>query len=403
MRNTITQKTFYWRGKNQHGEFVKGEQSAISSTLLKISLRRQKITPYKIQQKSVLSSIKQKINSKDITSFSRQFSVLLSAGITLIPALDMLARGHNKPSMQNLIYALKNTIEKGSSIAEALRKNSQYFDTLYCNLIAIGEQSGTLDHILDRIATYKEKTELLKRKIKKALLYPAMIMFVAILVTVAMLVFVVPQFTALFSSFGAQLPLPTRMIISLSDFLRQYGWIILGFFTLLFIILRWKIRRSPQLLQRAEQLLFKLPIIGNILVKGIIARFTRTLATTFAAGLPLTDALTAVSTATDNRIYAQATLQIREKIMAGLTLQQAISQTKLFPHLVVQMIAIGEQSGTLDTMLNKVATMFEEDVDHTVDNLSTLLEPFIMIFLGIVIGGLVIALYLPIFRLGSVV
>jgi type IV pilus assembly protein PilC len=357
----------------------------------------------KIRKKITWPFLTHKISTTDITRFSRQLATLLTASIPLIQALDLLKHGHNKTVMQDLIDSLKTTLEKGGSVTEALSKYPQHFNALYRNLINVGERTGELDHMFDRIASYKEKTDLLKQKIKKALFYPAAVLFVAILVTVAMLIFVVPQFIALFAGFGAQLPFATRVIVALSQFLQQHGWLLLIFIVLLSVSLRWIISRSTHFANQIDIVLLKLPLIGHILVKAIVARFTRTLATTFAAGLPLADALEAVAGATGNNLYAQATLHIRENVVTGQSLQQALQQTNLFSSLVIQMIDIGEESGTLDAMLNKVATMFEEEVERAADNFGNLLEPLIMIILGIIIGSLVIAMYLPIFKLGSVI
>jgi type IV pilus assembly protein PilC len=344
-----------------------------------------------------------KINTNDITRFSRQLATLLNAGITIVQALNLLARGHSKVAMQKLIQALKKHVELGRPVAEALHYYPKQFSALYCSLISIGELSGNLDYMFEQIAFYQEKSATLKRKIQKALFYPITIIGIAFLVTAAMLIFIVPQFTALFTSFGAALPPATRFIIKLSEWLQHFGWSILLFFSALFILIRWFIKRSSVFAYKVDLFILKLPLIKNILTKAIIARFTRTLATTFAAGLPLADALQATASSANNKVYSHAILRMRERLIAGQTLQRALQETRLFPQLMIQMVTVGEESGTLETMLNKIASMFESDVDHVIDNLSNLLEPVIMIILGIVIGGLIIAMYLPIFKLGSVI
>jgi len=397
------QRIYHWQGKNAQGESIQGKQTALTAALLKMELRRRGFLAIKIRRNYVDWFFSKKINKQDITRFSRQIATLLTAGIPLVQALEFLKRSQNKLSMQNLIYSLKTSIEKGSAVAETLRRHPPYFNGLYYHLIAIGERSGTLDRMFDHVAAYKEKADALKRKIQKALFYPAAVILTAILVTVAMLVFVVPQFNNLFAGFGAELPAPTRFIINLSDFLKRYGWFTAGFLCVVIGSMRYAIKHSVHLSKNVDYYILKIPIIGRILVKAIIARFTRTLATTFTAGLPLTEALETVAGAAGNQIYTHAILQAREKIITGQSLQQALQRTQLFPLLVIQMIAVGEESGTLDNMLNKLASLFEEEVDSAVDNLNNLLEPVIMLILGVIIGGLVIAMYLPIFKLGSVV
>lgn len=344
-----------------------------------------------------------KVKTLDITNFTRQLATLLTAGISLIQALDLLKRSSNKSSMQSIITKLKNKIERGHTVAEALREFPQYFNPLYRNLIAVGERSGTLDRMLERIATYKEKMAALKRKINKALFYPAAVLSVAVLVTIAMLVFVVPQFASLYAGFGAALPLPTQVVITIAKLFQHEGLWLIAFMLSIAIGLRSLSMRYSRFIEYRDRSLLHLPVIGAILTKAIIARFARTLATTFAAGLSLDTSLEAVSGAAGNYIYQQAALQIRHKIITGQTLQQAMRDSNVFPNMVIQMIAIGEEAGALEKMLDKIASMFEVEVEYAIDNLSNLLEPLIMIILGILIGGLVIAMYLPIFKLGSVV
>lgn len=396
-------QTYFWLGKNRNGERIKGEQEAQHIVLLKSELRRRGIIAIKIRKKSVGLFSARKPNKEDIRIFSRQLATMSHAGIPFIQALDMIEKSQDKISMKALVAQLKTAVESGTAVAEALKNHANYFNALYCNLVAVGERSGTLDLMFERIATYQEKIHSLKSKIKKALFYPTAVIMVAVVVTIGLLIFVVPQFEALFNGFGAQLPYPTQIIINVSRFLQNYGGIIFILFAASIGGLISTQKRSVKFAERIDNYLLRLPIIGVAIRKAVIARFARTLATTFAAGLPLIDALQAVSGATGNRIYTHATLNIKDHVTAGQTLNFSIRQTNLFPNMVVQMIAMGEASGTLEIMLNKIASIFEEEVDHVVDNLTDLLEPLIMIVLGVLIGGLVIAMYLPIFRLGSVV
>lgn len=403
MKKITKQKIYYFEGKNQLQEKVKGERSAENPPQLKALLRQQGILVTKIQRRFKWALFARRINNVDITQFSRQFATLLTAGIAIIQALEILLRGQHKPRMQNLIARLKTHIENGFSVAAALRLFPEHFNALYCNLIAVGEHSGALDHLFDRVALYKEKMQLLKQRVRKALFYPITIIAIAIVVTIAMLVWVVPQFSILFAGFNATLPTATLVVIKLSALVQRYGWIVAIVLIGIIIILWWLLLHSIRAVNVIDRWLIKMPIYGAILTKAIIARFARTLAITVAAGLPLADSLMIVSGVMGNQVYTRAVLRIREELIKGQNLQQSLRATQLFPSMVVQMIAIGEESGTLDVMLNKVAIMFEQDLDRAVDSLSQLLEPLIMIILGIVIGGLVIAMYLPIFKLGSVV
>lgn len=346
---------------------------------------------------------RRKISSAEITVLSRQLATLLAAGISVVQALTLLQSGQAKLELRSLLAALKANIEDGNTVAETLRQYPQYFNALFCNLIAVGEQAGALDHMFERVATHKEKMAALTQKIMKALLYPAVVVLVAIMVTVAMLVCVIPQFATLFAGFGAALPLATRRVIAVAYFVQNDGAWAAGLLLLLIIIGYWRIRCSARMADRWARVLLKLPISGRILGKAIIARITRTLATTCAAGLPLVDALATVAGITGNRLYTQATYKVRDQVITGKTFHQALRETNLFPAMVVQMMAIGEESGALEAMLNKVASIYENEVDSAVDNLGNLLEPVIMSILGVVIGGLVVAMYLPIFKLGGVV
>jgi type IV pilus assembly protein PilC len=328
---------------------------------------------------------------------------MLTAGIPLVQAFEIVGAGHENPAVRKLVLAIKQDVESGTSLANALGKHPLYFDDLYVNLVSAGEQAGALETLLDKIATYKEKTEAIKKKIKKALTYPAAVVVVAVVVTIILLVFVIPQFESLFKGFGADLPAFTRMVVEMSKFIRDQGWLLavgLGAFVYGFI---WLKKRSAAMRRLIDRLALKLPIIGPILNKAAIARFARTLATTFAAGVPLVEALESVSGATGNIVFQEAVLRIRDEVATGQRLQRAMENTDMFPNMVIQMIAVGEESGSLDEMSGKVADFYEEDVDNAVDNLSSLLEPMIMAILGVLVGGLVIAMYLPIFKMGSVI
>jgi type IV pilus assembly protein PilC len=396
---------FSWEGTDRKGNRVKGESRAATVALARADLRRQGITPLKLRKKStsIFSNRKQKITSKDIAVFSRQLATMMSAGVPMVQAFDIVGRGHNNPSMQEMILSIKGDVEGGTSLTAALRKHPLYFDDLFCNLVEAGEQAGVLETLLDKIATYKEKTESLKAKIKKALFYPTAVIVVAILITAIIMIFVIPQFKDLFSSFGADLPAFTRVVITISDFVAAWWWAILltVVAAVVFASNVWK--RSPKFRETMDRLLLKVPVIGMILHKAALARFCRTTATMFAAGVPLVEALQSVAGATGSAVYEKAVLQMRDDVATGQSMQLAMRQQGLFPHMVIQMVTIGEESGALDDMLAKVADFYEEEVDNAVDALSSLLEPLIMVVLGTVVGGLVVALYLPIFQLGSVV
>lgn len=396
---------FVWEGTDRTGGRLKGELSARTETTAKAELRRQGIKVVKIKKKPkpLFSARKKKITTKDIAVFSRQLATMMSAGVPLVQAFDIVGRGHENPSMQDLILGIKADIEGGSPLAEALGKHPVYFDELFCNLVHAGEQAGVLETLLHKIAEYKEKTESLKAKIKKALTYPTAVIVVACIVTAILLIFVVPTFEELFKGFGADLPAFTQMVIELSRFLQSSWYIVLGVLVAIgFVFVKLK-QRSPAFNQALDRLLLHVPAIGTILHKAAISRFARTLATMSAAGVPLVEALKSVAGATGNIIYSNAVLRMRDEVATGHQLQLSMRQANLFPNMVIQMVAIGEESGSLDSMLAKVADFYEEEVDNAVDSLSSLLEPMIMAFLGVIVGGLVIAMYLPIFKLGSVV
>ena len=395
---------FLWEGTDRNGKKVKGKSLANDEASVRADLRRQGVVPTRIrkQSKSMFAG-GGKITTGDIALFSRQLATMLAAGIPLVQAFEIVGNGHENAAMQKLILGIKADVEGGSALAEALAKQPLYFDDLFVNLVEAGEQAGALESLLDKVATYKEKTEAIKKKIKKALTYPAAVLVVAFVVTTILLIFVIPSFEDLFRGFGADLPTFTRMVIDLSAFVRTQGIIIammIGGAVATFLYFKKRSRKFRHFLDR---LMLKMPVIGPILQKASIARYARTLSTMFAAGVPLVEAMESVAGATGNIVYEEAVLAMRDEVATGQRLQQAMENTSLFPNMVIQMIAVGEESGSLDEMSSKVADFFEEDVDNAVDNLSSLLEPMIMAILGVLVGGLVVAMYLPIFKLGAVV
>jgi len=396
---------FIWTGTDKRGVRVKGQTRGSNPTLIKADLRKQGITPLKIKKQSSLFSQqkKKKITAKDIAVFFRQLATMMSAGVPLVQAFEIIGRGHDNVSMRDLILKIKSEVESGTSLSETLAKHPLYFDELVVNLVNAGEQAGVLEALLEKIATYKEKTEYLKSKIKKAMFYPAAVIVVAIIVTAILLIFVVPQFEQLFTSFGADLPAFTRLVINLSEFMQDWWWLVFGGAIGVVVGILQAKKRSRKFSRTFDRILLKLPIVGTIMHKASIARYARTLSTMFAAGVPLVEALESVAGATGNVVYSDAVLMIRDSVATGQQLQFAMSQTGLFPNMVEQMVAIGEESGALDTMLAKVADFYEQEVDDAVDALSSLLEPLIMSILGILIGGLVVAMYLPIFKLGAAI
>ncbi|WP_419418653.1 type II secretion system F family protein [Legionella sp. D16C41] len=404
-RNKNTVITYRWEGINRSGEKVNGIIESNSIAIAKATLRKQGIITNKVvkKRKSLFDKKNRKITAGDITAFTRQLATMLNAGIPLIQTFDIIAKGQTNQKVKTLVETIKKDVESGLTLTEALKKHPKYFNELYYNLVDAGEKSGSLDVMLAKIATYKEKIEKIKRKIKKALTYPIAVLVIAFLVTAGLLIFVIPQFEALFKGFGADLPALTRGVISLSQLFQTYWYIIFGAIGIgIYAFIRAR-NRSVNFAHNVDRFMLKIPIIGSILQKAAIARFARTLSITFAAGLPLVEALYAVAGATGNIIYAQATNKIREEVSNGQQIRIAMDNTHLFPSMVIQMIAIGEESGALEQMLTKVADFYEEEVDNAVDSLSNLLEPIIMSILGILVGGLVIAMYLPIFKLGSVV
>ncbi|MEJ0038805.1 MAG: type II secretion system F family protein [Gammaproteobacteria bacterium] len=394
---------FQWEGMDKKGIRVKGKSLAPDEAALRADLRRQGIAPSRVKKQSQAFKAGGKPNPQDIAVFARQLATMLGAGIPLVQAFEIVGNGHDKPSMQKLILDIKADVEGGTSLHEALGKHPLYFDDLFVNLVEAGEQAGALESLLDKIATYKEKTEALKKKVKKALFYPAAVLVVAVIVTVILLVFVIPQFESLFKGFGADLPAFTQFVIDMSKFVQSEGIfiaIVAAGAGYAFFYFKKRSKKMREFLDRAA---LKFPIIGPILNKAAIARYARTLSTMFAAGVPLVEALESVAGATGNIVYENAVMRMRDEVSTGQRLQRAMEATGLFPNMVVQMIAVGEESGSLDEMSGKVATFYEAEVDNAVDAMSSLLEPLIMAILGVLVGGLVIAMYLPIFKLGAVV
>jgi type IV pilus assembly protein PilC len=395
---------FLWEGTDRNGKKVKGKSLANNEASVRADLRRQGVVPTRIRkQRKGMFSGGGTIETADIAIFSRQLATMLAAGIPLVQAFEIVGNGHENAAMQKLILGIKADVEGGSALAEALAKQPLYFDDLFINLVEAGEQAGALESLLDKIATYKEKTEAIKKKIKKALTYPAAVLAVAFIVTTILLIFVIPSFEDLFQGFGADLPGFTRMVIDLSAFVRTKGLFIAGAIGLAIGAFLYFKKRSRPFRHFLDRMMLRTPIIGPILQKASIARYARTLSTMFAAGVPLVEALESVAGATGNIVYEIGVLEMRDEVATGQRLQQAMENTDLFPNMVIQMIAVGEESGSLDQMSAKVADFYEEDVDNAVDNLSSLLEPMIMSILGVLVGGLVVAMYLPIFKLGAVV
>ncbi|WP_386067616.1 type II secretion system F family protein [Tahibacter sp. UC22_41] len=398
-------QTFVWAGKDKRGQAMKGEYSAKNISLVKAELRRQGINPttVKAKAKPLFGAAGKTIKARDIAVFSRQIAVMMQAGVPLVQGLDIIASGQSNVRMKNMLTAIKADIEGGSTLYEALGKFPIQFDELFCNLVKAGESAGVLDTVLDTVATYKENIESLKGKIKKAMFYPAIVFAVAILVSAILLIFVVPQFESVFKGFGADLPAFTQMIVAASRFMTSYWWAMLLITggTIGGLIFLYK--RSKAFAHFCARAVLKLPVVGQILHQSAIARFARTLGVTFRAGVPLVEALDSVSGATGSPVYNAAVKRIREDVAVGHQLQLAMRQAQLFPNMVVQMVAIGEESGALDKMLFKVAEFYEEEVNNAVDALSSLLEPFIMVIIGTLVGGMVIGMYLPIFKLAAVV
>lgn len=396
-------QTFTWTGTDKRGTTMKGEQLAKNANLLKAELRRQGITPKVVKQKTkpLFGAAGSSISPRDIAIFSRQIATMMKSGVPLVSSFEIIGGGQKNPRMKDMLDDIRSSIESGSTLHEALGKHKVQFDELYRNLVKAGESAGVLDTVLDTIASYKENTEALKGKIKKALFYPAIIIAVALIVSAVLLIFVVPQFKSTFKSFGADLPGFTLAIIDASEFMIAYWWAVFGsIFLAIFSIVQAQ-RRSVNVARFMDRMLLKVPVIGQVMHNASIARFARTLATTFRAGVPLVEALDTVSGATGNTIYSDAVMRIKDDVAVGYQLNVAMRQVGLFPHMVIQMAAIGEEAGALDTMLLKVAEFYEQEVNNAVDTLSTMIEPFVMLILGGLIGSLVIGMYLPIFKLAA--
>jgi type IV pilus assembly protein PilC len=393
---------FAWEGRDKRGQRIKGKSLAPDEAALRLELRRQGIAPSKIHKQS--QKLKGgKVTAGDIAVFSRQLATMLASGIPMVQAFEIVGSGSDKPALQKLILDIKADVESGTSLHEALGKHPLHFDDLYVNLVEAGEQAGALESLLDKVATYKEKTEAMKKKVKKALFYPAAVVVVAFIVTIVLMLFVIPEFQKLFQGFGANLPAFTQFVINISELVQHDGLylaVVLGGAVWAFLYFKKRSRKMREVLDRIS---LKFPIIGPILNKAAIARYARTLSTMFAAGVPLVEALESVAGATGNIVYEDAVLKMKDEVATGQRLQRAMEARGIFPNMVVQMIAVGEESGSLDAMAGKVATFYEAEVDNAVDSMSSLLEPLIMVVLGVLVGGLVIAMYLPIFKLGEVV
>ena len=400
-RRDVKEYTFLWEGVDRSNRQVRGESKAATETVVTTNLRRQGIRVVKIRKQSFRGG--RKVSAKDITFFTRQLATMLKAGVPLLQSFEIVARGHSNARFSRLMMDIKFKIESGSSMAQAFREHPGHFDNLYCNLVAAGEASGTLDAILDRLATYQEKILAIKSKIKSALFYPVSVVVVATVVVWIIMVWVIPSFKSVFKNFGAELPAPTLIVMGISEFVVAWWW--LAFLIIIGTLfgIGFGLRQSAAFRYGFDRIMLKLPVIGMILEKATIARWTRTLQTMFAAGVPLVESLDAVGGASGNAVYAAATRKIQTEVSTGTSLTNSMANTELFPTMVLQMIQIGEESGSLDNMLGKVAEYFEREVDDAVAALSSLLEPLIIVFLGVVIGGLVIAMYLPIFKLGAVV
>ncbi len=399
----VKEYNFQWEGTDRKGSRVKGVTQGPSEAMVRMQLRRQGVNPIRVRRNIELFSRKRKITSGDISIFSRQMATMMSAGVPLVQSLEIVGRGHENPAMSELILGIKTNIESGRSLAESLAQYPLHFDDLFVNLVDAGERSGTLETLLDKIATYKEKTEKIKKKVKKALVYPSAVMVVAFIVTGIMLYFVVPQFQSLFEGFGADLPAFTKMVVSLSDVVREYWWAMLIGIVGVVLVFGYFKKRSLKFRRFLDRVGLKFPVVGDILYKSAVARYARTLSTMFAAGVPLVEAMGSVARASGNIVFEDAIMVMRDQVASGQQLQLAMQQSTLFPPMAVQMVAIGEESGSLDQMCAKVAEFYEDEVDSLVDSLTSLLEPIIMAVLGVLVGGLVVAMYLPIFKLGQAI
>ena len=400
-RDKVKEYTFLWEGKDKGGKLVKGDMRAGGEAVVLSQLRRQGIAVLKVKRQR--GGLGGKVTQKDITLFTRQLATMMKAGVPLLQSFDIVGKGHSNPAVAKLLMDIKNEVETGNSLTTAFRKYPLYFDALFCNLVGAGEQAGILDSLLDRLATYKEKILAIKSKIKAALFYPISIIVVAFIITAIIMIFVIPAFKDLFSSFGANLPAPTLFVMAISDVFVQWWWAIFGGvgFGVWFFFYTWK--RSVKMQHLLDRWFLRIPVFGPLIRKATIARWTRTLSTMFAAGVPLVEALESVAGAAGNYVYYEATKKVQQEVSAGVSLTVAMTNTNVFPNMVIQMVSIGEESGSLDGMLGKVADFFEQEVDDAVEALSSLMEPMIMVVLGVLIGGMVIAMYLPIFKMGQAV
>ncbi len=404
MAKATKESIFLWEGTTRQGTKIKGQMSGHDQSLVRAQLRKQGINPTKVRKQGMqLLGSGKKIKPMDIAVFTRQLATMMKSGVPLLQSFDIILEGLQNPNMTRLVESIKTDVGSGNSLASSLRKHPKYFDDLYCNLVDSGEQSGALETLLDRVATYKEKTEALKAKIKKAMNYPIAVILVAVIVSAILLIKVVPQFQEVFANFGAELPAFTMMVIGLSEMLQEHGLIVLVVLVVAAFLFRTAVQRSEKLRDNIDRTLLKMPVVGNIIYNSAVARFGRTLATTFSAGVPLVDALDSVAGATGNVVFKNAVQRIKTEVTGGTQLNIAMRSTSVFPAMALQMTSIGEESGALDEMLDKVATHYEAEVDNAVDGLTALMEPMIMAVLGVLVGGLIIAMYLPIFQLGAVV
>ena len=392
---------FEWEGKDRHGKIVRGEVRAGGDNQVQAMLRRQGVMPTKVKKRRTKGG--KKIKPKDIALFTRQMATMMKAGVPLLQAFDIVGKGNNNPNITRLLNDIRSDVETGTSLNAAFRKHPMHFDSLYCNLVEAGEAAGILEALLDRLATYMEKTEAIKSKIKSALMYPTSVIIVAFVVVTIIMIFVIPAFKQVFTSFGADLPAPTLLVMGISDYFVQYWWLIFGVVGggTYFFMQAWK--RNERMQKFMDRLLLKLPIFGVLIDKSCVARWTRTLSTMFAAGVPLVEALDSVGGASGNSVYREATEKIQQEVATGTSLTAAMGNARVFPNMVLQMCAIGEESGSIDHMLGKAADFYEEEVDDMVAGMSSLMEPIIIVFLGTLIGGIVVSMYLPIFKLGQVV
>ncbi len=401
VRDRIKEYAYLWEGKDKSGRLVKGEMRAGGEAVVNSVLRRQGVTVLKIKRQRM--GMGGRVTEKDITFFTRQLATMMKSGVPLLQAFDIVGKGHANPAVARLLMDIKNEVETGNSLNAAFRKYPLHFDALFCNLVGAGEQAGILDSLLDRLATYKEKILTIKSKIKAALFYPVSIIVVAFIITAVIMIFVIPAFKDLFSNFGADLPAPTLFVMAVSDIFVEWWWAIFGSlgFAVWFFFYTWK--RSVKMQMVMDRLFLRIPLFGPLIRKATIARWTRTLSTMFAAGVPLVEALDSVAGAAGNHVYYEATKKIQKDVSTGVSLTNAMTTSTVFPNMVIQMVSIGEESGALDSMLSKVADFFEQEVDDAVEALSSLMEPMIMVVLGVLIGGMVIAMYLPIFKMGQAV